>query len=106
MSLKRTTYAWFVMVVPLIVAALWLVSGHEVLTKHEKAVTVAVQDPLFGDTSLEQRFVAGRIFGYYVGLDLVIVSAVVCAGIALGMWLILRHRANRTTTVAQKEATA
>jgi len=102
MSGKRVTY-WAVLVgIPVLVAALWLASGREVFTKHLRVVSVTVTDPLFGDTTVEQRFVAGPIFGYYVGLDLVLGAVLLSlvlaclpyaiAGIA---WLLAHRRTAR-----------
>ncbi len=56
---------------PLLAAILWLVSGAEVLTKTQKSQTVEVTDDLFGDTITRQELVDGPILGYYIGLDVV-----------------------------------
>ena len=54
----------------------WLGSGREILTKSSRAVEVRVRNELFGDAETETRFVRGPIFGYYVGLDVVVVTGV------------------------------
>ncbi len=76
--------------VPVVVGSLWLVSGRERLTKHERAVDVTVTDDLFGGTNVEKRFVPGPVFGYYIGADMVV--GTVAASLAVGgaAWLIGR----------------
>lgn len=85
--------------VPVLTAALWLASGREVLTKAERAVTVSVPDRLFGDTNDAVRFVRGPVFGYYVGLDLVIATLVVWLAIVGTCWLLGRRRAHQKEIV-------
>jgi hypothetical protein len=74
---------------------LWLASGREVLTKPARVVSVTQTDPLFGDTMVVQEFVRGPVFGYYVGLDLVLAAALVSLVVAGVLWLLARHRAWR-----------
>jgi len=82
-------------VLPLFVAGLWLASGREVLTKSSRYVEVAVADELFGGTLTEKRLVAGPVFGYYIGLDLVLVAAAVgVLGGAVWWWLTRRPHAD------------
>ena len=59
---------------PVVTGGLWLISGRETLTKPSRAVEVQLEDALFGDIIPETRFVSGPIFGYYVGLDAVVVT--------------------------------
>jgi hypothetical protein len=72
-----------------VVAALWLVSGRERLSKSDRSVTVEVRDP-FGDPMSRVQFERGPIFGYFVGLDAVLLTAG-AAAIATGTALIV-HR--------------
>jgi hypothetical protein len=81
--------------VPLIITALWLVSGREVFTKSAKSMSVVVHDELFGDQRTEIRLVPGPLLGYYVGLDLVVVSSVAAAAVGTAFWLLDRRRAQR-----------
>jgi hypothetical protein len=76
----------------LVVALLWLASGRGVFTASGKAVPVAVRDTLFGDTTVETRFVSGPVFGYYIGLDAVVVLAVLTLVSGLIWWWIARRR--------------
>lgn len=80
---------------PLVLAVLWLGSGRQVLTKHNRVVGVSVTDELFGDTTVVKEFVPGPIFGYYVGLDLVVAAALLCAAIGLTVWVLARRREHR-----------
>jgi hypothetical protein len=88
--------------VPAAVWVAWLGSGRDVFTAPEKAVEVAVRDPLFGDTVEHTEMRRGPIGGYYVGLDLalaVTVAALVVGGLA--WWLI--GRGGRRRRAAQVE---
>jgi hypothetical protein len=78
--------------VPVLVAALWLLSGHERLTKSGRPVDVVVNDELFGGTTTETRFVPGPFLGYYIGLDAV--AATTAAAVACGTvwWWVGRRR--------------
>ena len=78
---------------PVAVAVFWLASGREVLTKAARAVTVQVPDTLFGDTNIQTQFVRGPVFGYYVGLDAVIITTLLCTAVAGAWWLFGRRRA-------------
>ncbi len=80
--------------VPLVMAILWLASGREVFTKSGKAVEVAVRDPLFGDTTTRTELAPGPIFGYYIGLDLLIL-ALLAAVVAGGLWWWIARRRSR-----------
>jgi hypothetical protein len=71
---------------PLAAMGLWLAGGREVLTKSGKAVDVQVPDELFGTTFVQKQFVPGPILGYYIGLDLVFMTVVLC----LAAWTISR----------------
>jgi hypothetical protein len=78
---------------PLLVAVLWLASGREVLTKSGKVVAVSVRDDLFGGVNVEERFVSGPLFGYYVGLDLVgVVTGAAIVAALLWWWAARRKR--------------
>lgn len=84
--------------IPVLVAILWLASGRETLTKHERVVSVTVKDELFGDTNTVSQLRPGPIFGYYVGLDLVIIAvlgSLITLAIAGVVLLLIRHRAGR-----------
>ena len=78
--------------IPLIVMALWFASGREVLTKRTRVVSVSIHDTLFDETTTVEEFVPGPIAGYYVGLDLVVASVLLCAAIALIWWISVRRR--------------
>jgi hypothetical protein len=78
--------------VPLAVLALWLGSGREVLTKNQKAVVVTVQDEIFGGEESRTEFQSGPILGYYVGLDAVVIAALLCGAAAGTDWLLTRGR--------------
>src|SRR5437764_222747 len=79
---------------PVVAVALWIGSGRETFTKHAKVVQVEARDDVFGDAVTEARIVRGPILGYFVGLDIVIVSA--AASLVIGMSAgILRRRAQK-----------
>jgi hypothetical protein len=92
---SKTSYLFrsVVIGVPVVVLVLWVSSGREVLTKAEKAQAVQVADPLFGGTDTEQHFVRGPVAGYYVGLDLVAVTACASLGACAVAWWIKRRKA-------------
>jgi hypothetical protein len=71
---QRTRRLLAILALPVVALALWLGSGREVLTKHTRIVGVAVRDDLFGDVNIVQQPVPGPIFGYYVGLDVVVLA--------------------------------
>jgi hypothetical protein len=75
-----------------IALGLWLLSGRQGLTKRELSVTVEVRDELVGDIVTREEFQRGPIFGYYVGLDAVGLTA--AAGVlASGLtWALTRER--------------
>jgi hypothetical protein len=77
---------------PLLTALLWIASGREVFSKSGKAAQVAVRDALFGDTTVQTQFVPGPIFGWYIGLDLVAVVALVCLAAGSAWWWLARRR--------------
>ena len=77
---------------PVLVCALWLASGREVVSKSGKAMQVEVANPLFGDTTVETQFKPGPVLGYYVGFDLVVVSTLGAATLGLIWWLLARRR--------------
>jgi hypothetical protein len=102
MYARRTIAGLIILIgVPVLFAILWLVSGHGVFTKSGEATEVVVRDPLFGDTLTETRFVRGPIFGYYVGLDLLLLS-VVAALIAAAIWWLLARRRRRRADSAKE----
>ena len=81
-SVKRLTY-WAVLgCIPAVALGLWLASGRGVWTQRVRFVSATVTDPLFGDTSQVQQAVPGPIHGYYVGLDVVVVAALLAVAIA------------------------
>ncbi len=89
--MARRIWTVLLIVIPLAVLVLWMSSGREVLTKSTRWVDVQVQDPLFGLTDVRKTPVPGPIFGYYVGLDLVLVVAAAClvawaASLAVRRW--------------------
>lgn len=79
---------------PLVTAGLWLLSGRETLTKPMKYVQVEQKDELFGDVTPVNQEVRGPIFGYFIGVDAVVLTAAF-AGVAAGvvLWLTGRRRA-------------
>lgn len=81
---------------PLLVAVLWLVSGRERFTHARKIVEVLVRDEVFGDTHPEQHFVAGPIFGHYVGADALLLTVVAAALGGTAWWLVGRRRLRAT----------
>ncbi len=100
--MKGSYRLWFRAVllgVPLLAAVLWLASGREVLTKSARVVDIEVKDDLFGDTVVEKRFVRGPVFGWYVGLDSVIVLSAGALAISGGAWLVGRWRDRRKEAV-------
>ncbi len=80
------------LILPAVVTICWLASGHEVFTKSGKYLNVPVRNELFGDTDIQVQFVPGPLLGYYIGLDLVIVTLLVALFAGLVAWLILRRR--------------
>lgn len=78
--------------IPVLLAVLWLASGRETFTKSGKPTEVLVQDPLFGDTLTETRFARGPILGYYIGLDLVLLSVLAALIVAAAWWWLARRR--------------
>lgn len=82
--------------IPLVALALWLGSGREVLTKNQKAVVVTVQDEVFGGEESRTEFQPGPFFGYFVGLDAVVIAAVLCGGAAGLDWFLTRRRGRAT----------
>ncbi len=79
-----------------VVVVLWLAGGRERLTKHERYVTFERANELFGGTETVTESVPGPrwSFGYYVGLDLVGLTAGLCLAIGAGSWWIGRRRAH------------
>lgn len=96
---RRWLFAAILIGIPLLAVALWLGSGREVLTKPQRAVDVQITDKLFGDTIVETKFVRGPVFGYYVGLDLVIVATGACMAIGGISWIVGHRRARRKESV-------
>ena len=92
--MARRAWAVVLIGVPSLLAACWLASGRGIFTKSGKAVDVQVRDELFGTTFVQKQFVSGPIFGYYIGLDLVVAAAVVCLiAWAISVWIARRrHR--------------
>jgi hypothetical protein len=82
--------------IPLVMVVLWLASGRERLTKRERYVTVERTDALFGGTETVTEAVPGPrwAFGYYVGLDLVGLTAAASLALGAGSWLLGRRRAH------------
>ncbi len=81
-----------IMALPLLVGVAWLVSGHEIFTKSGKYESVAMKDPLFGDSIVQKQWVPGPLAGCYIGLDLVAVSvAIAIIGLLLLWWLNRRY---------------
>jgi hypothetical protein len=95
----RLVFRGILLGVPLLAAVLWLVSGRQIFTQAERAVTIQVPDKLFGGMNTETHFVRGPIFGYYVGLDAVVVTTFVCVVIGGVSWLLRRRRERRKETL-------
>ncbi len=91
MKLAGLIFHIALVVVPLGVAGLWYASERETFTKSIKYEEVEVPNDLFGDTDPEWHPVRGPILGYYVGLDVVSGSIVVC-GAAAGVSFWRRRR--------------
>ena len=94
-SAKRLTYWAFLGCIPAVVLGLWLASGRGIWTQRVRYVTVTVPDSLFGDATQVQQPVPGPIHGYYVGLDLVVVTwllAVAIASVVALIKLLARRR--------------
>ncbi len=87
----RIVFKLALIVVPVCVAAMWLASERETLTKTIKIREVKVEDDLFGDY-VESRAVPGPILGYYVGLDAVGGVTALCATVGAASWLRARRR--------------
>lgn len=90
--------------VPVLLAVLWLASGRETFTKSGKATEVVVRDPLFGDTLTETRFMPGPILGYYIGLDLLLLSVLFAAIVAAVWWWLARRRRRLTNSAKETRA--
>lgn len=93
-TLKRClNLLWVAFVVlPVFTACLWIGSGRETLTKPRRAVEIEVEDELFGDSFNELRLVRGPIFGYYIGLDAVIVTGMLSMSLVGGAKAVDRRR--------------
>lgn len=89
--MARRVFGGILLLLPIVTAGLWLVSGRETLTKSARVVSVQTRDELFGETFTQEKLVPGPIFGYYIGLDLVIAVAGLCLMIWL-VWWIVRYR--------------
>ncbi len=90
----RVLYGGLIAIFLLVVAG-WLASGREMLTKHTRVQSVLVTDELFGDTAPVQQFVKGPVLGYYIGLDLVILTALVVLLAGVVSYVVARRRAAR-----------
>ncbi len=77
---------------PVLVGVLWMASGREVFSKSGKAAQVELRDPLFGDSTVQTRFVPGPVLGYYIGLDLVVVVTLAAMSVGAIWWWIARRR--------------
>ncbi len=86
---------------PLLVSVLWLASGREVFTKSRRLVEIEVRDDLFGDMITETQMVRGPVLGYFVGLDLVAVTASV--SLTVGGIMLWSGRRKRTRTKLKGE---
>ncbi len=94
-TMARRAFGGILLVLPIMTAGLWLASGRETLTKSARVIEVQARDELFGDTFIQEKLVRGPIFGYYIGLDLVIAVAAACLMIWL-VWRVARYlRRNR-----------
>ena len=87
--------------VPLLVGVMWLLSGRPVFTSSGRAVEVLVSDPLFGDALPQTRFVPGPIFGYYVGLDLLIATVLLALAAGVIWWWLGRRQRRRVSRVEE-----
>lgn len=92
MTRRQNTFSAIMLVIPLIAAILWAVSGFERLTKSGKHVPVPPQNDVFGDSDPVLQLQPGPIFGYYIGLDLVLISFVSAVAIVFAAWLVERRR--------------
>ncbi len=98
-SIRKSRSLWtaaiLVAALPATCCVLWLVSGHELFTKSGKAINVPVQD-IFGETQVQKQFAPGPIAGYYIGLDLVLVTLFIAlfvgAALLFASWLSGRRR--------------
>ena len=105
MSLQAKHVGWAALVgMPLLTAILWLTSGREVFTKSGKPAQLAVVDPLFGDTSTQTQFVRGPIFGFYVGLDGIMMVTLACVAAGAIWWWLTRRRRRATQLVGGTQA--
>jgi hypothetical protein len=82
-----------IIALPVAVIIAWLATGLEVFTKHTKWVQESVRDPLFGDMITQSREVHGPLAGYYIGLDVVILSVLIAVIAATVLWWVNRRQA-------------
>jgi hypothetical protein len=69
--------------VMLSVFSMWAFGGRERLTKSGRAVQVQERDELFGDVTSHVELQPGPVFGFYVGLDVVAITALIAAVVTL-----------------------
>jgi ABC-type spermidine/putrescine transport system permease subunit II len=93
-----------IIALPVAVIITWLASGREVFTKHTKWVQVSARDPLFGDIITQSREVHGPIAGYYVGLDLVVLSVLIAVIAAIVLWWVNRRQVAKQGTTHESGA--
>jgi hypothetical protein len=92
----RWQVAVILFAIPAFLLVLWAVSGREFHTKTHKAVAVAVRDEVFGDTTIEEKFIRGPLLGYYIGIDAVIVFAFLALAATGVYWWWSLRRERRT----------
>ena len=94
--MTRCRWPLLFLIPPLIALGLWLGSGREHLTKQTKFVEVRMHDELFGE-AIEHRYLRGRIGGYFIGLDAVAVTTLVCGLLAGVSWYVTCRRSKKAT---------
>ena len=86
---------------PAFLLILWAVSGREFHTKTHKAVAVETRDEVFGDVIVQEQFIRGPLLGYYIGIDAVIVSALLALAVSGAYWWWSARRDRQTPHLAE-----
>lgn len=100
---NRVLPLMFLGLLPVLVVALWVVSGRETLTKPFKFVQIQQRDELFGDVTPVNQEVRGPILGYFIGLDAVVLTTAF-TGVASGVVLWLTGRRKTASHVERRVA--